>query len=69
MDLQQVKREIKELSVSPVAEKMYPISSEWVPVTDVLAIIDRFEKDLRRRADTKKNSSEAALMRDISGEA
>jgi hypothetical protein len=44
MDLQQVKKEIETLGKSPSAEKMYPITSNWVPLTDVLAIINRFEK-------------------------
>jgi len=44
MNLQQVKMEIENLGKSPAAEKMYPITSSWVPVSDVLAIINRFEK-------------------------
>jgi len=47
MNLQQVKREIENLGESPAAEKMYPITSNWVPISDVLAIIDRFEKHLK----------------------
>lgn len=44
MNLQEVKMEIESLGKSPAAEKMYPITSNWVPVSDVLAIINRFEK-------------------------
>jgi hypothetical protein len=44
MNLEQMKKEIESLGKTPAAEKMYPITSEWVPVTDVLAIINRFEK-------------------------
>ena len=44
MNLQQVKEEIMSLGKSPAAEKMYPITSNWVPISDVLAIINRFEK-------------------------
>jgi hypothetical protein len=44
MNLQQVKKEIEGLGKSPAAEKMYPITSNWVPISDVLAIINRFEK-------------------------
>ena len=43
MNLQQVKEEIISLGKSPAAEKMYPITSNWVPLSDVLAIINRFE--------------------------
>lgn len=69
MRLEQVKREIKDLGRSPVAEKLYPITSDWVPITDVLAIINRFEKFWKQRMETTKNSSEAALMKEILGEA
>jgi hypothetical protein len=44
MNIQEVKNEIEGLGKSPAAEKMYPITSNWVPITDVLAIISRFEK-------------------------
>jgi hypothetical protein len=44
MNLQQLKKEIEALGKSPSAEKMYPITSNWVPISDVLAIINRFEK-------------------------
>lgn len=44
MNIQQVRNEIMSLGKSPAAEKLYPITSDWVPVTDVLAIVNRFEK-------------------------
>ena len=44
MNLQDVKNEIDGLGKTPAAEKMYPITSNWVPITDVLAILNRFEK-------------------------
>jgi hypothetical protein len=69
MNLGQVKREIKELGRSPVAEKTYPITSEWVPITDVLAIIDRFEKHWKQYKELKKGDDESKLIMDILGEA
>jgi hypothetical protein len=67
MNLEQVKREIKQLERSPVAEKMYPITSSWVPVTDVLAILTRFEKHWKEYEGKKKNSEEAKLINEILG--
>jgi hypothetical protein len=67
MNLEQVKREIKELGQSPVSEKMYPITSDWVPVTDVLAIINRFEKHWKQYKD-RKNAAEVKLINEILGE-
>jgi len=67
MNLEQVKREIKELERSPAAEKMYPITSSWVPVTDVLAILARFEKHWEEYKDKKRNSEEAKLLDEILG--
>jgi len=65
MDLIQVKNEISELGKMPAAEKMYPITSDWVPVTDVLAIINRFEKYW---AQQKKTKTEAEIISRIFGE-
>ena len=53
MNLADVKREITELSKIPASEKMYPITSDWVPLPDVLAIISRYEKS---SADQTKKS-------------
>ena len=49
MKLGELKFEIQQSAKSPYGEKLYPITSDWIPVTDVLAIIDRFERDLRRQ--------------------
>jgi hypothetical protein len=68
MNLEQVKHEIKELDKSPAAERMYPITSDWVPVTDVLAIINRFEKHWKQYKDKQKNSDETKLLDQILGE-
>jgi hypothetical protein len=67
MNLEQVKREIKELGQTPVSEKMYPITSDWVPVTDVLAIINRFEKHWKQYRD-EKNAAVTKLINEILGE-
>jgi hypothetical protein len=64
MNLEQVKGEIKELGKRPAAEKMYPITLDWVPVTDVLAIINRFEKHWKQRAEKK---DESKLISEIFG--
>jgi len=68
MNLEQVKREISDLGKSPVAEKVYPITSDWVPVTDVLAVIKRFEKHWKQVREVKKNPEERKLLREIFGE-
>ena len=68
MNLGQVKREVKELGQSPVAERMYPITSDWVPVTDVLAIINRFEKHWKQQEEKEKNPQVTKLINEILGE-
>lgn len=65
MNLDQVKNEVKDLGKKPATERMYPITSEWVPLTDVLAIIDRFEKYWRQRA--KKSEDEGKLLAEMFG--
>ena len=67
MDLEQVKREVRELGQSPVAERMYPITSDWVPVTDVLAIINRFEKHWKQHEDKEKNAQVTKLINEMLG--
>jgi hypothetical protein len=67
VNLNQVKREIEDLGKSPAAEKMYPITSEWVPIPDVLAIINRFEKHWKNYGATKKGDT-AAVISEITGE-
>jgi hypothetical protein len=44
MKLAKLKAEIRDAARSPYGEKLYPITSDWIPVADVLAIIDRFER-------------------------
>jgi hypothetical protein len=46
---------------------MYPITSEWVPLPDVLAIISRFEKHWKQLP--KKDEDEARMITEIIGEA
>jgi hypothetical protein len=58
MDLQQVRKEIEELSRSPVSEKMYPITSNWVPISDVMAVLNRFEKHWRNYKNPKDGSAQ-----------
>jgi len=65
MNIQDVKDEIESLGKTPAAEKMYPITSNWVPVTDVLAIINRFEKHWRNQKGLKE--PEGRLIADILG--
>lgn len=67
MNLTQVKREITELGKTPVSEKMYPITSEWVPLPDVMAIICRFEQHWRGLP--KKDENMAGIMNEILGQA
>jgi len=67
MNLQQVKKEIENLGKSPAAEKMYPITSNWVPVSDVMAIIDRFEKHWKSYK-TRGDSTERSLVAEIMGQ-
>ena len=49
MNLSDLRAEIEESAKSPYGEKLYPITSDWIPVADVFAIIDRFERELRQR--------------------
>ncbi|MGD0422905.1 MAG: hypothetical protein ABSA92_05545 [Candidatus Bathyarchaeia archaeon] len=66
MNLIQVKREITELGKTPASEKLYPITSEWVPLPDVMAIISRFEQHWRERP--KKDENLTQLMNEILGQ-
>jgi len=67
MNLTQVKREITELGKTPASEKMYPITSDWVPLPDVMAIISRFEKHWKQLPN--KDGNVARMMSEILGEA
>jgi hypothetical protein len=68
MNIGQVKREIKERGKSPAAEKVYPITSDWVPIPDVLAILNRFEKHWKNYKGAEKNAGDAKLIAEIFGE-
>lgn len=46
--LSELRTEIQQSAKSPLAEKAYPVTSDWIPVTDVLAIVDRFEEEWRK---------------------
>jgi hypothetical protein len=64
MNLDDVKHEIVKLGRSPLAEKVYPIPSDWVPLTDVFAILTRFKKHWTEfRPETK--AKEAKLISEI----
>jgi len=65
MNLNQVKQEIAELGKTPASEKMYPITSEWVPLPDVMAIISRFEKHWRQQA---KDENMARIVTELLGQ-
>jgi hypothetical protein len=67
MNLLQLKSEISELSKTPASEKMYPITSNWVPITDVLAIIQRFDKHWEKRKAEMKLEPEINLIAEILG--
>lgn len=66
MNLAQVRSEIKDLGKKPATERMYPITSDWVPLTDVLAIISRFEKYWNQQS--KKSESGEKLLAEILGQ-
>lgn len=66
MNVGQMKKEIENLGKSPAAEKMYPITSNWVPLSDVLAIINRFEKHWKNYKSAKLKS-EGDLIGEILG--
>jgi len=67
MNLLQLKSEISELSKIPASERMYPITSNWVPITDVLAIIQRFDKHWEKRKAEMKLETEINLIAEILG--
>ena len=66
MNLAQAKDEIRSLGKKPATERMYPITSDWVPVTDILAILSRFEKYWRQNP--KCGESDNKLVAEILGE-
>jgi len=66
LNVEQMKKEIEGLGKSPAAEKMYPITSNWVPLSDVLAIINRFEKHWKNYKSAKPKT-EGNLIDEILG--
>jgi len=65
MKLGELRLEIQQSAKSPYGEKLYPITSDWIPVTDVLAIIDRFEKEWRREFETALSKAESFSPREF----
>ena len=66
MDLEQVRKEIENLGKTPVSEKMYPITSNWVPISDVMAVLNRFEKHWKNYK-MPKDRSAGSLITEILG--
>jgi len=65
MKLSELKLEIQQSAKSPSGEKLYPITSDWVPVTDVLAIVDRFERQLHDQFDSVLATAESQSKAEI----
>jgi len=72
MKLKQLRAEIEESARNLFGEKAYPMTSDWIPVTDVLAVIDRFEREWRQefeaalsRAKTSSNQQLKQLVQRI----
>lgn len=66
MRLDELKAEIRQTVQIPYGAKLYPITSDWVPVTDVLAIVDRFERELRRQWESVLESERSRPNQNIS---
>lgn len=60
MRLRELRTEIEESAKNLFGEKAYPITSGWIPVTDVLAIIDRFEKGWRKEFEAAMSKAESS---------
>ena len=65
MKLGELRLEIQQSATSPYGEKLYPITSDWIPVTDVLAIVDRFERELRRQFDSVLATAKSQSKKEI----
>lgn len=59
MKLSELRAEIEQSAKSPQGDKLYPITSGWIPVTDVLAIVDRFERELHHQFEAILENGEA----------
>ena len=66
MRLNELKAEIRQTAQVPYGAKLYPITSDWVPVTDVLSIVDRFERELRRQWESVLESARSRPNQNIS---
>ena len=65
MKLGELRSEIQQSAKSPYGEKLYPITSDWIPVTDVLAIVDRFERELRGQFDSVLATAKSQSKKEI----
>ena len=54
-----MKRQIEKSAKSPYVDRLYPITSDWVPITDILAIVDRFERQLRDQLESAQKKSKS----------
>jgi hypothetical protein len=59
MRLGELRAEIQQSAISPYGEKLYPITSDWIPVADVLAIVDRFERELRSQFESAQETGKS----------
>jgi hypothetical protein len=63
--LSELRTEIRQSAKKPLGQSSYPITSDWIPITDVLAIVDRFEKEWRKEFESAlviaKSGSQAEL--------
>jgi hypothetical protein len=73
MKLSELRAEIERIAKSPYGDKLYPMTSGWVPVTDVLTIVDRLERQSHRQVElilqdtglSRDGNSKALLLRII----
>jgi hypothetical protein len=67
MKLSELHAEIERIAKSPYGDKLHPMTPGWVPVTDVLAIVDRFERQSHRQVELILQDT--GLSRDGNGKA
>jgi hypothetical protein len=65
MRLRELKAEVEQSARNLFGEKAYPTTSGWIPVTDVLAIIDRFEKECRREFETALSKVQSSSHQEL----
>ena len=61
MRLSELKSEIQKFAKSPYVDRLYPITSDWVPITDILVIVDRFERQLRDQLESAQKKDKSTL--------